>query len=103
MKHFGLLLPRSLFLNVQACNLQRFTDRRIHMVIRRALATCTTLFTAVAAGGVLLFGTSTKDNILLNLSPEAVASYIPLNAATVVCSLIRLGYCMCLIVSWHGV
>jgi len=68
------------------------------MVIRRALAICTGLFTAVAMGGLLLFGTSTKDNILLNLSPEAVSKYISMEAAVAVCFFIRLGYCLCLMV-----
>lgn len=79
-----------------ARNLQRFTDRRIGMVIRRALSICTVLFTAVAGGGVLLFGTGTRDNILLNLNPDAISRYIPEASATVLCFMIRVGYCMCL-------
>lgn len=66
------------------------------MVIRRALAICTALFTAVAASGVLLFGSSTNANILVNLTPEAVALYIPPPTAALLCFFIRLGYCMCL-------
>ena len=81
-----------------ANNLEHFTERRIMLVIRRALTICTGLFTAVAAGGVLLFGDDTKDNILLNLTPEAVSLYISEGAAVVVCFLIRLGYCLCLMV-----
>lgn len=81
-----------------ARNLEHFTQRRIMMVVRRALSTCTFLFTSVAMGGMLLFGTSTKDNILLNLTPEAVSKYISPEAAVVVCFLIRLGYCVCLMV-----
>lgn len=69
------------------------------MVIRRALAICTVLFTAVAASGVLLFGSDTRDNILVNLTPEAVAVYVPEMAATILCFFIRLGYCLCLVVS----
>lgn len=80
----------------QARTLQRLTERRITMVIRRALIICTALFTAVAASGVALFGPATADNILLNLTPEAVARYLPPASATALCFFIRLGYCLCL-------
>lgn len=82
-----------------ARNLERFTERRIMMVIRRALSICTALFTAVAASGVVLFGSHTQDNILLNLSPEALARLLPATPAVMLCFAIRLGYCVCLMVS----
>ena len=81
-----------------ARNLERLTERRIMMVVRRALSICTFLFTAVAASGVLLFGSDTRDNILLNLTPEAVAKYMAPGAASGLCFFIRLGYCLCLMV-----
>jgi hypothetical protein len=92
-------LPGRLSLPPQARSLERFTERRIMLVVRRSLAACTALFTAVAAGGVVLFGSATKDNILLNLTPEAVARLAPPAAAAALCFLIRLGYCACLMVS----
>ena len=82
--------------------MERLTERRIMMVIRRALAICTILFTAVAASGVLLFGSDTSDNILINLTPEAVALYVPDKVATILCFFIRIGYCMCLVVSIYA-
>lgn len=92
----------------QAVNLERFTERRIVMVIRRALLICTALFSSLAAAGVFLFGTATEANILLNLRPEVVQDYIGEVPATLLCFCIRLAYCLCLMVShysttyWHG-
>jgi len=82
----------------QAVNLERFTERRIVMVIRRALLICTALFSSLAAAGVFLFGTATEANILLNLRPEVVQEYIGEVPATLLCFCIRLAYCLCLMV-----
>jgi hypothetical protein len=68
------------------------------MVIRRALAICTAVFTLVAIGGYTLFGSGTKDNVLNNLTPEGVAPLVGRPAATALCFAIRLGYCLCLTV-----
>lgn len=84
--------------DMQANNLERFTERRISMVIRRALSICTVLFSVLAVSGVLLFGSSTEANILLNLRPEAVEEYISPVAASLLCFAIRLAYCVCLMV-----
>lgn len=83
-----------------ANNLERFTERRIAMVIRRALALCTMLFLSLAISGVLLFGSHTEANILLNLRPEVVEEYISPNAASLLCLSIRVAYCMCLMSSF---
>jgi solute carrier family 38 (sodium-coupled neutral amino acid transporter), member 11 len=90
-------MPRS---PLQARNLERFSDRRINMVIHRALTVCSLLFTSVAAGAYALFGSNTKENVLLNLTPDALATYIPPIAASLLCFLIRLGYCVCLMTTF---
>jgi sodium-coupled neutral amino acid transporter 2 len=83
-----------------ANSLERFTERRIAMVIRRALIICTVLFATLAISGVVLFGSSTENNILLNLRPEAVEKYISLQAATVLCFSMRLAYFLVLVSSF---
>jgi len=83
---------------MQANNLERFTERRISMVIRRALSICTVLFSVLAVSGVLLFGSSTEANILLNLRPEAVEEYVSPVVASLLCFAIRVAYCVCLMV-----
>lgn len=83
-----------------ANNLERFTERRIAMVIRRALALCTVLFLSLAVSGVLLFGSHTEPNVLLNLRPEVVEEYIHPKAASFLCLSIRVAYCMCLMSSF---
>ena len=84
-----------------AVNLERFTERRISMVIRRALLICTGLFSALASAGVFLFGTSTEANILLNIRPEVVQEYIGEVPSSVLCFSIRLAYCLCLMVCFR--
>ena len=84
-------------LGIQARSLERFTDRRINMVVQRALALCTAVFITVAASGVLIFGSKTEGNILINLTPEAISTIIPKNAAVIMCFSFRLGYCTCLL------
>lgn len=80
--------------------MERFTDRRINMVIRRSLTICSILFTSVAAAGYALFGSQTKENVLLNLNPDALTTYIPPLAANALCFAIRLGYCLCLMTTF---
>lgn len=43
-----------------ATNLERFSDRRIAMVIRRSLVVCTALYAVMAVSGVALFGSATE-------------------------------------------
>jgi hypothetical protein len=50
--------------------------------------------------GVLLFGSHTEANILLNLRPEVVEEYIHPKAASLLCLLIRIAYCICLMSSF---
>jgi hypothetical protein len=51
---------------------------------------------------VVLLGSSTRDNILLTLSPAAVGALRPPAAAQALCFLSRVGYCTCLMVSREG-
>jgi hypothetical protein len=80
----------------QAQSLERSDERRVLMVIRRALGFSMGIFTGVAAGGYLVFGSGTHANILTNLSPEALEAFLPQSLALLVSSGIRLGYCLCL-------
>uniref|UniRef100_A0A1D2A8A4 Amino acid transporter transmembrane domain-containing protein n=2 Tax=Auxenochlorella protothecoides TaxID=3075 RepID=A0A1D2A8A4_AUXPR len=83
-----------------AASLQRFSDRRMAMVIRRALAVCTTVFTLVAGGGYMLFGPDTDANILNNLTPEGLAAFVPHTFAAVLSIAVRAGYCLCLVATF---
>lgn len=83
-----------------ASNLQRFTDRRMMMVIRRALLLCTAVFTLVAGGGYVLFGSHTDANILNNLTPEGLQAFVPHTLALLISFGIRAGYCMCLMATF---
>lgn len=83
-----------------ASSLQRFSDRRMSMVIRRALTVCTCVFTLVAAGGYMLFGPDTQANILNNLTPEGLGQFVPLCVASVLSVGVRLGYCLCLMATF---
>jgi hypothetical protein len=57
---------RTLF-DSQASSLERFTDRRMGMVVRRALGVCTALFAVVAVGGYLMFGEGTGEGFHMRL------------------------------------
>ncbi|KAI7843114.1 hypothetical protein COHA_003285 [Chlorella ohadii] len=79
-----------------AHSLERFSNRRMMMVIGRALVVCTAVFTLVAGGGYCLFGSSTNANILNNLTPQGLAPIIGPTAGSVLSFCVRLGYCICL-------
>lgn len=80
-----------------AHSLERFTQRRIKMVVRRALLVCTSVFTLVAAGGYVVFGSHTDANILNNLTPENVTPLVGAPLARFLCFAVRAGYCVCLV------
>lgn len=79
-----------------AHSLERFSNRRMMMVIRRALMVCTFVFTLVAGGGYLLFGSSTQANILNNLAPSSLSPIVGTTVASALSFSIRLGYCISL-------
>lgn len=83
-----------------AASLQRFSDRRMAMVIRRALAVCTGVFTLVAGGGYMLFGPDTNANILNNLTPEGLSEFVAPGLAAFLSVAIRAGYCLCLMATF---
>lgn len=80
-----------------ASALERFSERRIHMVIRRSLGISSGVFVLVAAGGYALFGSHTSANVLNNLTPEGLAVFVPETVAQVVSFAVRAGYCVCLV------
>jgi len=75
-----------------ATNLERFSDRRIAMVIRRSLMVCTALFVVLAVSGVALFGGRTEGNVLVNLRPEVVQAFLPGPLANILCMGVRVLY-----------
>ncbi|EFN60084.1 hypothetical protein CHLNCDRAFT_133392 [Chlorella variabilis] len=81
-----------------AHSLERFSNRRMMMVIRRALIVCTLVFTLVAGGGYILFGSSTLANILNNLTPDSLAPVVGQAMGSVLSFANRLGYCISLMV-----
>ncbi|PSC67577.1 hypothetical protein C2E20_8765 [Micractinium conductrix] len=83
-----------------AHSLERFSNRRMRMVVNRALVVCTCVFTLVAAGGYCLFGSATQANILNNLTPVGLAPIIGRPAGTALSFAIRLGYCTCLMATF---
>ena len=83
-----------------ATNLERFSDRRIAMVIRRSLMICTILFLALAVSGVALFGSATEGNVLVNLRPEVVEMYMPRAFADALCLGIRVLYLLVIVSSF---
>lgn len=83
-----------------AHSLERFSNRRMRMVINRALVVCTCVFTLVAAGGYCLFGSHTQANILNNLTPEGLAPIIGVGPGRVLSFAVRLGYCTCLMATF---
>ncbi|GAB4822493.1 hypothetical protein N2152v2_009539 [Parachlorella kessleri] len=83
-----------------AHSLARFTNRRMMMVVRRALTLCSTLFTLVAAGGYMLFGSDTQENILNNFVPGTLAHLVGPVPANILSFAIRLGYCICLMATF---
>ena len=83
-----------------ATNLERFSDRRIAMVIRRSLAVCTALFLSLAISGAALFGSATEGNVLVNLRPEVVAAYTPRAVANILCLGIRILYLLVVLSSF---
>ncbi len=82
-----------------AHSLKNPTNRRMLMVIRRALTICTVLFGIVAFSGYAVFGPDTQQNLLTNLEPEKLADLVGLRTATVLVFCIRTSYCVCLMVS----
>ena len=62
------------------------------------LVVCTFVFTLVAGGGYCLFGSSTNANILNNLTPDNLAPIIGATGGSILSFLIRLGYCISLMV-----
>lgn len=83
-----------------AHSLERFSNRRMRLVIKRALVVCTAVFTLVAAGGYCLFGSSTQANILNNLTPQRLAPIIGAPAGAALSFAVRLGYCTCLMATF---
>jgi amino acid permease len=83
-----------------ATNLERFSDRRIAMVIRRSLVVCTALFLSLAVSGVALFGSATEGNVLVNLRPEVVEAYTPRAVADIICLGIRILYLLVVVSSF---
>lgn len=83
-----------------ATNLERFSDRRIAMVIRRSLVVCTALFLSLAVSGVALFGSATEGNVLVNLRPEVVEAYTPRAVANILCLGIRILYLLVVVSSF---
>jgi hypothetical protein len=59
---------------------------------------CTFVFTLVAGGGYLLFGSSTQANILNNLAPSSLSPIVGTTVASALSFSIRLGYCISLTV-----
>lgn len=83
-----------------AHSLERFSNRRMMMVIRRALIVCTLVFTLVAGGGYILFGSSTQANILNNLTPDSLAPVVGQAMGSVLSFANRLGYCISLMATF---
>jgi sodium-coupled neutral amino acid transporter 2 len=83
-----------------ATNLERFSDRRIAMVIRRSLMVCTVLFFTLAVSGVALFGSATEGNVLVNLRPEVVDAYMSERLAAFLCLTVRILYLLVIISSF---
>ena len=62
------------------------------------LIVCTLVFTLVAGGGYILFGSSTQANILNNLTPDSLAPVVGQAMGSVLSFANRLGYCISLMV-----